>query len=75
MLKAARASLLVLLLACSAQAGHVPNDTPAPPPDPDPVVEAVAETTDPAYESSTYDVTTGLTQAALDLLLTMPSLL
>lgn len=46
--KAIRASLLVLLLACSAQAGYMPNGTPEPPP---------PEKT--AQESNTNEDTTG----------------
>ena len=72
MSKAIRASVLILLLACSAQAGYIPNDTPAPPP-PSTAQEPVDDTLN--GEMSTPGVSDILTQAALDLLTALPSLL
>lgn len=72
MFKAAQASVLILFLACSAQAGNVPHDSSPTPPPPAP---AVAETTYVTYETPTYDAAASLTQAAMDLLAVMPSLL
>ena len=45
MVKAIRACALILLLACSAQAGHMQNDSPAPPPS-QPAITAQGPTTD-----------------------------
>lgn len=77
--KTIRASVLILLLACSAQAGWMPNGSPAPPPPPQPAT-AVQEPTDapqePVTQATTEDGTQGaLTQIALDLLAVLPSLL
>jgi hypothetical protein len=78
MSKAIRASLLILLLACSARAGYMPNGSPAPPP-PQPAT-AVEEPTDAGQESvtqaTTEDGTQGtIAQITLDLLAVLPSLL
>lgn len=77
MVKAIRASALILLLACSAQAGYMQNDTPAPPP-PQPA-SAVQEPTGGVQEPTTggevsTDVSDSLTGIALDLLAVLPSL-
>ena len=61
--------LLVLLLTGSAVAGEMPNDRPAPPPQP---TNAVQETTDGEIPNDTAG---SLTQIALDLLAVLPSLL
>ena len=79
--KAIRASLLIVLFACSAQAGYIPNDVPTPPPPPQPI--SVDSSTQPTntVEGSTADGWVGddaaasLTQVALDLLAVWPSLL
>jgi hypothetical protein len=70
--KAIRASALILLLACSAQAGYMQNDAPAPPPPPQPA-SAVQEPTTGGEVSN--DVSDTLTGIALDLLAVLPSLL
>jgi hypothetical protein len=67
--KAIRASVLILLLACSAQAGWIQNESPAPPPQP---TNAVQEpTTDGWIQNGTAGT---LTQIALDLFAVLPSL-
>ncbi len=71
MFKAARALALILLLACSARAGHVPNEEPAPPP-PDPVV---VETTEDVPSVTPTNVAASLAQVVTGLLAVMPSLL
>lgn len=72
--KTIRASVLVLLLACSAQAGWIQNGSPAPPPPP---TNAVQEPTDEATTDGDIqnDAPGGLAQIALDLLAVLPSLL
>lgn len=74
--------MLVLLLACSAQAGYIPNGSPTPPPASPSSAEE--EPTDDATLSgemgtpgviSTPSVSGSLTQTALDLLALLPSLL
>lgn len=77
MRKTIRASVMILLLACSAQAGWMPNGSPTPPPQP---ATTVQEPTDaprePMTQATTEDGTQGtLTQIALDLLTVLPSLL
>jgi hypothetical protein len=68
-------SLLVLLLTGSTVAGEIPNDTPAPPPS----QPASAEQEPAGGEMQTgimpNDAPDSLTQAALDLLALLPSLL
>ena len=69
--------LLVLLLTGSASAGIIPNDTPAPPP---PQTNAVQEPMNVDQEAATDGImpngaAESLTQAALDLLALLPSLL
>ena len=78
--KAIRASLLILTLACSAQAGYMPNGTPEPPP-PQPA-SATQEptggeiTTDSITAGEiTNDSTNTWTQIALELFAVWPSLL
>jgi hypothetical protein len=77
MAKAALASVLVLLLACSARAGWMQNETPAPPPS---AVEtsAAQEPTNTAQEPTgcevSNDLSAGLTGIALDLLAVLRSL-
>ena len=67
--KAIRASALILLLACSAQAGYIPNESPAPPP-PQPANAVQEPTTDGDIQNDAADT---LTQIALDLLAVLPS--
>lgn len=79
MVKAIRASALILLLACSAQAGYMQNDAPAPPPPAQPA-SAVQEPTDAAQEPTMggeipNDAMDSLTEIALELLALLPSLL
>jgi len=79
MVKAIRASALVLLLACSAQAGIIQNEAPAPPPPSQPAnyiqepTETLQESTENGYMQT--DAPSGLTQIALELLAVLPSLL
>lgn len=70
--KAIRASALILLLACSAQAGYMQNDAPAPPPPSQPA-SAIQEPTTGGEVSN--DVSDSLTGIALDLLAVLSSLL
>jgi hypothetical protein len=78
--KAIRASLLVLLLACSAQAGYMPNDTPAPPPPPTTSTAQAGYMPTGLPEPPTdggwmgNEAAASLTQSALDLLAALPSL-
>jgi hypothetical protein len=66
--------LLVLLLTGSAAAGDMPNDKPAPPPPPtSPAQEPTDDTTLNGVMPN--DVSDILTEAALDLLAVLPSLL
>lgn len=80
MSKTIRTSALVLLLACSAQAGIMQNDAPAPPPPPpSQPANSVQEPTNNLQETSAngYMQTgapDGLTQIALEMLAVMPSL-
>lgn len=78
MLKTIRVSALILLLACSAQAGIIQNEAPAPPPPSQPA-NFVQEPTDPSQETSANgdmqnDAPSALTQIALEMLAVMPSL-
>ena len=68
MFKAARVSVLILLLACSAQAGYMPNGTEVPPPPPPPPVNAVVEEEPAAEDETTNAVADALTEAALSVL-------
>ena len=78
MSKAIRASALVLLLACSAQAGIMQNEAPAPPPPSQPAstaqgpTDATDEPTANGYIQN--DAPSGLVQIALDVLAALPSL-
>ena len=77
--KALRASVLVLLLACSAHAGWIQNDSPAPPPPPSQPANVVQEPTNAADEPTTNgvmpnDAADSLTQIALELLAVLPAL-
>jgi hypothetical protein len=85
MLKAVRASVLILLIACSAQAGYMPNDSPTPPQQqsgyiPNDSAETSQEPTDSTQELDASGdvqngVTASLTEIALSLLSSLPSLL
>ncbi|HEX8190708.1 MAG TPA: hypothetical protein VF586_20280 [Pyrinomonadaceae bacterium] len=78
MLKAIRVSTLILLLACSAQAGYMQNGSPEPPPPSQPA-SPIQEPT-PTSEEPPADgyMQTGaadsLTQIALDVFMALPSL-
>ena len=79
MVKVIRASALVLLLACSAQAGIIQNEAPAPPPPTSPA-NYIQEPTDTLQESTANgymqnEAPSGLTQIALEVLAVLPSLL
>ena len=79
MLKTIRVSALILLLACSAQAGYMQNGSPEPPPPPSQSASAVQEPTDVTNEPTTNgyiqnDAPSGLTQIALEMLAVLPSL-
>jgi hypothetical protein len=79
MLKAARISALILLLACSARAGVMQNETPAPPPPSQPA-NYTQEPTDTLQEPTANDymqngAPSSLTQIALEVLAVLPSLL
>jgi hypothetical protein len=69
MVKAARVSVLILLLACSAQAGYIPNGTsePTTPPPPPPATASAAEE-ESTQGASADDLGDALTEAALSLL-------
>ena len=71
--KAIRASALILLLACSAQAGWMGNDSPAPPAPPPQSTSAPEEPTANGWMGN--GAAAGLTQIGLDLLAVLPSLL
>ncbi len=80
MLKAIRVSTLILLLACSAQAGYMQNGSPEPPPPPSQPANSVQEPTGTSQETSANgymqnDAPSGLTQIALEMLAVLPSLL
>ena len=70
MAKAALASVLILLLACNAQAGWVHNDVAARPPS-SPQTAAAQE---PTGGEISNDVSYSLAEIALDLLAVLPSL-
>jgi hypothetical protein len=77
--KAIRASVVVLLLACSARAGYMPNGSPEPPPQagwmgndsPAPPSASREPTTDGEMSTTSAG---SLTQVALDLLAVLPPL-
>ena len=68
--KAIRASALILLLTCSAQAGWMGNGSPTPPPQPAGVTQEPTADGDISTTSAN-----SLTEIALDLLAVLPSLL
>jgi hypothetical protein len=77
--KVIRASVLVLLLACSAQAGWIQNGSPEPPPPSQPA-SAVQEPANAVQEPTPggeipNGATDSLAGIALDLLAVLPSLL
>lgn len=79
MVKAIRASALILLLACSAQAGYMQNDAPTAPPQSQPT-STIQEPTDAAQQPTTGGImengtADSLMQIALDLLAVLPALL
>jgi hypothetical protein len=71
MVKTIRASVLILLLACSAQAGYMGNGSPEPPPPP---ATAVQQTTTTNGEMPN-DAASSLTGVALTVLNTVLALL
>lgn len=71
--KAIRASVLVLLLACSAHAGWIQNDSPAPPPPPAQTVNVAQEPTTGSDTQSEAEA--DLTDVALNLLNSVLALL
>ncbi|HEX8338051.1 MAG TPA: hypothetical protein VF621_15045 [Pyrinomonadaceae bacterium] len=84
--KAIRASALILLLACSAQAGWMGNGSPVPPPPSDPSVAQEGYMSNDSLTPSTVEDTTAngwmgndaaasLTQVAWELFAVWPSLL
>jgi hypothetical protein len=81
MVKVIRASVLILLLACSAQAGYMQNDAPAPlPPPPSSPANAAPEPTDATQEPTANsimqnDAAESITQITLDVLAALQSLL
>ena len=72
MLKAARASLMILLLICSARAGDIQNGSPQPPP-PQPAQYMEEEPT--AEGNAPTDTSDTLTEAALSVLNSVLALL
>jgi hypothetical protein len=78
MVKAALASMLIVLLTCSVQAGIIQNEAPAPAPPPP--VRTAQEPTDATVEPNANgdvqkEVPSDLTQVVLELLAVLPSLL
>jgi hypothetical protein len=69
MVKALRASVLVLFLACSAQAGYMQNDRSGTPPTPPPPAEQEEPTTDDTGEPDSF------TETVLSVLQTVLALL
>jgi hypothetical protein len=78
--KAIRASVLVLLMVCSARADWMQNGAPAPPANATSTAEGSAAQPAPAAQepaadaAATDDTRDGLTQIALELLAVLPSL-
>jgi hypothetical protein len=74
MIKAARVSLLILVLTCSAQAGYIPNGTeqPTPTPTPEPTFFIEEESEEGGTPS---DVTEALAEVTLSVLNNMLALL
>lgn len=80
MLKTIRVSALILLLACSAQAGYMQNGSPEPPPPPSQPANSVQELSEVPDEPTVNgymqnEAPSGLTQIALEMLAVLPSLL
>jgi hypothetical protein len=67
MIKAARVSVLILLLTCSAQAGYIPNGAPEPQTTPPPPPSTVVAEEEPAQDEPA-GVTDALAEAALSVL-------
>ena len=74
MIKAARVSVLILLLACSTQAGYIPNGTAQPTPTPTPEPTYFVEE-EPSDGETSDDVTDVLAEATLSVLNTVLALL
>ena len=68
MLKIIRASVFVLVLACSAQAGEMQNGVPQPPPPPPGEIVLEETTAVTAEEDMSNDLADTLTAAALSVL-------
>jgi hypothetical protein len=74
MIKAIRVPVLILLLACSTQAGYIPNGTAQPTPTPTPAPTYFVEE-EPSDGETNDDVTDVLAEAALSVLDTVLALL
>jgi len=74
MLKAARASMLILVLACSTHAGEMQNGSPQPPQPPPPPANVIEEEA-PTGDETSNDLTDTLTEAALSVLNSVLALL
>ena len=78
--KAIRASVLILLMVCSARADWMQNGAPAPPPSAPATASAPDATSTQAVQepaadaAASDDAPDGLTRIALDLLAVLPSL-
>jgi hypothetical protein len=68
MVKAIRASVLILLLACSAQAGYMPSGSEEPPPPPPPATALVEEEEMAEDSGTTSAMADTLTEVALSVL-------
>jgi hypothetical protein len=67
MVKAIRVPVLILLLACSTQAGYIPNGTAQPTPTPTPVQTFFGEE-EPVEDETTNNVSDALAEVALSVL-------
>lgn len=74
MIKAIRVPVLILLLACSTQAGYIPNGTAQPTPTPTPAPTYFVEE-EPSDGQTNDDVTDVLAEATLSVLNTVLALL
>ena len=74
MIKAIRVPVLILLLACSTQAGYIPNGTAQPTPTPTPEPTYFVEE-EPSEGETNDDVTDVLAEATLSVLNTVLALL
>jgi len=74
MIKAIRVPVLILLLACSTQAGYIPNGTAQPTPTPTPAPTYFVEE-EPSDGETNDDVTDVLAEATLSVLNTVLALL